>query len=267
MPSRRATYIRTAMSDAAAVAIIARTSDCIADALAQHLLAQGVALLRSEPHQLASVRVTLDSAGFVAEGKRLSGIVWRVSPGTPLSAEYVSVDQAFADTETAAVWLGAMHSPSVWAINRYDATAWYGGCTWPVWRALLRQCEVPVSALHLGEPPSIDRLHRVPFSTNRVCEVPSREAAIAMGIATTTSCPAIRSIAVCGTVLTPVATRTMRAAAAALDAHGVALAELTIDQGDRVMFVDDMPDIEDDAMASAIAERLTGRLYAGMRAG
>ena len=107
----RARPYQPSMARDGIVVIVAAGSDDVARAVGHRLRAERREMLTYEPHELAGVRVSLSAERFLIEGNRVSSIFWRVAPVTPFSTDFEISDQSFADAETAAVWLGALHAP------------------------------------------------------------------------------------------------------------------------------------------------------------
>jgi hypothetical protein len=247
------------MAPRGTVVVVAARNDRVAQALMDRLEARYVPVVEYEPQNLSDVEVSLDIERFLVEGKRVSGLLWRVVPAAIFSTDFESSDQPFADAETVAVWLGALHAPHIGAINRYSASVWYGGCQWPVWRNLLRENGVSVSPIHFGCPPAIERLHWIPFAFCALRSVPDPVVAKAMGIATSSATPTSTGLLVDGDVLHPNPSPNLQAAAAALSSIGIGLARITVDERERVLFVDTMPDLEQ-ADIQRISDRLVDTL-------
>src|SRR4029077_18135790 len=131
--------------------------------------------------------------------------------------------------------------PTVYAVNRYPASVWYGGLRWSAWHTWLRTRGVSVSPLRLGATTADEQRQWMPFLSSSTTAIPDATAAAVLGIATSAARPATSVVAIAGELLHPAPSATMRAAAAALDASGVVLARLTLDQEDCVLSVDPTP--------------------------
>ncbi len=248
------------------VMVVADSGDRIGHAICRQLADRGLPVRAHEPSRLASLATTLDQDSFVVEGERVGAVLWRVMPGAWLSAGFEPGDQSFANTETAAVWLGAMRTPAICAVNAYSATAWYGGAQWPVWRNLLRRHEVRVSPMRLGQPGATGQACWLPLSAFAMHPLPDEAVSKALAIATTECTPSASALAVCGQVLGHAASSHLQAAASALWDQGVGLARVLVDDNECVLAVDPAPACNDDDVAR-ISHRLSEVFDAHLCAG
>lgn len=105
----------------------------------------------------------------------------------------------------------------------------------------------------------------LPYLAHTLCPVPQAEAAGAMGIATVHVKPAFNVTLVAGEPLAACASYSVCVAAAVLRAAGIILARLTIDECDRILFLDPVPSFSGKE-EELVAERLAEVVHAGLRA-
>jgi hypothetical protein len=224
-----------------------------------------VGLVVCEPDRLSELPVFLDARSVRVDGTNVGCIVWRVMPGMVASPDFISQDQGFANSELAAAWLAALDSRSLYAVNRYDASVWYGGCHWPAWLAWLRAHGIPVHRFRLGAN-SDTNARWLPFLGDDVARpLPDATAGKAMGIATFLPGWNAPAVIVAGEVLHRASSPTLSVVARVLHENGISLARVTLDGRERVLHVDAMPDFEDDDELELVSHRLVevmrGRLH------
>ena len=252
--------------DESILAIVAWPGDPVASAVSARLRELGAPFLSWVPGELADARLVVDKNAVRVDGHRVGSILWRVRPGTLLSARFAKEDQAFADAETAGAWIQALNLPSIFAVNRFSATAWYGGCGWPIWRALLGRAGVVVSPMFLGAHAHLASCAWLPFTFQSAFEMPDGSMMRLTGAASSAATEARSEYVVLGQMLSAHAPENLRAAAGTLMDAGVGLARVTLDEDNNVLLVDSAPHISEPSLVDLISERLAKAFYAHWRA-
>ena len=238
-----------------AIAVAAPSGDELSDKVARLAEARGSRVLRLPLETLADVVVTLDGDTMFVEGEPIGGIVFRGDYESQMSGGFVVTDQRFTDLEAGAVWLAALHLPTVEAINRPDATGWFEG-GWSTWRAALATEGVSLAPLHVGEDPGPDAAW-FPYTGRNPRRLPPPEARGTLAVAW--GRPRTELICCCG-VSVGAKTKAATGIARALDDIGLALASVQLDASNRVCSVNPHPIVDDAADLNLVSERIVDRL-------
>jgi hypothetical protein len=244
------------------IIIIGNDTDRLADAVTTKLTIRGIWALQIGPGVLGDLSVSLSGDTFRVEGRRVGGVFFRAFPDTGFSLSYDLEDQPFCDAEVGATWLAAMQLDSVLAINRYDATAWFEGLIWPVWRRRLVAAAVPVSRLAIGDVAAGDGWAWYPYCTGLPEALPSLETRRVLGAALTPEPSAEESLTVDGIVAAGATTAGVLAAARALADGGLRIAKIVTDGKGRVLSVNPHPCIVEDEILGRVTDLLVDLYYA-----
>jgi hypothetical protein len=186
-------------------------------------------------------------------------ILFRAFPDSTFSVGFDAEDQPFCNSEIGAAWLAALNLDSVLAVNRYDATAWFEGLGWPVWRRWLAAAGVPLSPFAFGDAGAEDLDGWHPYATGLREALPPASTRRILGAAFTASLSAATVLAVAGVPPRDEMSAAIREAARVLDACGLRIAEIGADAEGRVLAVNPQPSISDEALSPVV--RRLAELY------
>lgn len=242
--------------------IVGAAGDPLVRGLPAALLQRGCPCSVVAPERLGDLRLTLAPDACFIEGEPVAAIVFRAATNAPFSASFPEGDQAFCDAETRAAWLGALHTPGLQSFNRLDAIAWFETEHWTVWRRVLAQAGVPLARCEYGYGRSDGARVWVPFTAAAPQPDPGETIARAAGTPRFAEQRFTRTLVACGAVLAGPRGPAVERALRALDANGVALAEIVTDEQGDVAWVDTLPRDLSAAQAelviAALAERIAG---------
>ena len=245
----------------AAMAILSRGPDPLAEAVADALVREGTPILEVCLPQAASHTVTIRNAMLWVSGRQVGAMLIRSRPGPlTLSHGFALEDCAFVDAELSATLLAASALPSIRSVNRYDADAWFEGSGWHSWRRKLGAAGVPVSPFLFGDCEATDDTTWVPYLSGTIERSLDRKTRSALGCAITSARERSRSLAVCGRVISGCGGETVGKAVRTLLGHGVGLVEIAVDGDDRVLSVDTTPVVTDPGLVAAACNSLV-RFY------
>jgi hypothetical protein len=241
--------------------IVRHPCDAFAERIAAQLRERGYSVRAVDPCGLADLGLSLSEEALWIDGALVRGVLFRALPRSHFSPNFTSADRSFCDAELSAVWIAALHVPSLVTLNHYDAEAWCENARWPVWRRRLLAENVPSCPLTIGRQEVPSRSDRwLPYGSRRTLDAPGPACRGALAAAIG-HCDALRaSLLVCGEVLSGPTTQTVKRVAELLDRYGVRLAEMNLDQQGRVIHVNTLPLIQDSALLSRACE-LVVRFY------
>ncbi len=251
--------------------IVAETGDLIAGLVAEGLTARGSRTLAVSARGLANLAVHLGSASegesFFVEGRRVGAVVFRVPPMGPLSIASDEHDRAYCDAEARAVWLAAMHRPSVLAFDRLDAAAWFEDARWPQWRRLFGRAGVALGPLRLGSEGSEDypASEWLLFGSGTTHRSATARVLASIGGARVPSQARVSYFSVRAQIVAATSdvppSEAVLAAAALLESSGVRLAEILADARGRVVWARAFPSTSSLEVASAIATPIIADIH------
>lgn len=235
--------------------------DTLADSVAGRLQEEGYRVRVTGPGRLADLDVALDEESFWVDGSRVMGLLFRASPHSRFSGGFLESDRSFCDAEAGAVWLAGMHLPSVTTLNRYSAAAWCEGARWSVWRRYFLEENVLSCPLVIGEQgsPGMPSMW-LPYSSFRTLAVPGPASRAALAAAVG-GCDTVRTaLCVCGEIVSGPQLESVEQAALLLEKHGIRLAQISLDDQDRVIHVNPFPLIEEPVVLDRACELIV-RFY------
>jgi hypothetical protein len=243
--------------------IVSEVGDPVAARLPASLERRGLAATTTPVERLGDLRVTLAGDRFRVEGETVAAIVFRAGPLAPTSASFDTDDRGFCDAETRALWLGALHLPSVRSFNRLDAVAWFESEHWTVWRRLLAAFGVARTRCEFGGSRTRVEKRWLPFAACALQPDPGDAVARATGAGRFAAQHFARHLVACGRIVRGPGGASIVRAVHALALAGVALAEIVTDAAGDVACVDSFPridgDRECDAVCAALADEIAGR--------
>lgn len=243
-------------------AIVSHSADPLAAALETALRARRLKCIRIHLPLLASTPVELTGESFRVHGEPVAGVLFRGTSDSFFSSEFCEEDQRFSDLEVSATWLAALQLPTLLAVNRLDAAAWFEN-TWALWRRRLQARGVRLSTFRVGGghdgggkwQPYLGRIRR--------CRLDQSGSAV-LGAAVTETPGVTEWYFAAGRVLKPDPPAPLRDAVARLDTSGILFGSVTVDQNGSVITVDTNPVVPDDDVAQRAAEVLCDRIQAHM---
>lgn len=216
-----------------------RTALVVGDELTDHLLPPlrsgleqaGWHVAALDAHGLSGATVAATSTGVRVDGAPVDAVVFRLSLDLLVATGFVEEDSAFAANELRALWAHVLCLPSVRTVNdgRAGSALLRDPCAW---RDRLRRHGVPVAAARFG---SVEPGSWWLQANGELSSPPTAPVARALG-ALTVPATAIRSVICCAGAVQEDDRSLGPAAELLLDA-GLGLAELLVDQDDRVLAV------------------------------
>jgi hypothetical protein len=249
------------------VAIVSEVTDSLAKAVATSLKVQGVWTEEILPAALGDVRIVLRDDSLFVNGGRMGGIFFRASSDSNFSQGFVTEDRSFSDAEVRATWLAALNLQSIVAINRYDATAWFEGLRWTVWRRKLLQAGIPVCDFTFGDVQTEHNVFWHPYTSDVSQSAPERSICRVLGSAISPSDAKHVSFAVCNQIISGCPKANLLATVRALSDVGVGLAEITTDSDDRILSVNPQPIILEPECLKRAVDLIVGFYYAHLGCG
>ena len=241
------------------VVIVAENDDLLAANLKNRLIAQGDQVLAIPPGSLGSLAVCLEDERFRIAGQSVGGILFRTPPDATFSDGFQAGDRRFCDVEMRALWLAALQLDSVFTINRYDATVWFEGLHWPIWRRYLLAGGIPVSPFTFGGNVSSGWWY--PYRSKRAQPLPGPATRRLLGTAVSGCSGVQSSLAVNGETVTGEKLSSVRATVELLTGLGIGFAEIFTDANERVLAIDTQPRISDLSLAELTSSRLATTYY------
>ena len=236
--------------------IVGAAGDSLTRDLPAALARRGWSAQTLAPERLSDLQLTLDCERLVADGERVSAIVFRAATNAPFSASFDAEDHAFCDAETRAIWLGALNLPGLACFNRLDAIAWFETEHWAVWRRVLARAGVPLARCELGYAREDASRVWVPFSICSPQPDPGETIARAGGIARFREQRFTSTLIACGRVIDGPASGAIDAAIFALAKAGVQLAEIVSDERGEIAWVDTAPRELPESAGARVVEAL-----------
>ena len=266
------------------------------------LASAGHSVCALEPEELGDVPLTLSSgdANGGAAPPRLAGnpiraVLWRTPPDGSLTQGWSEDDCSFADAELRSAWLAVLDHPSTLAVNRFGADLWFEGAGWPASRRRLWEAGLELAPLGYGAAATGAWL---PYRARSPRPRPPAAALRPLGVAGVGPAEGGRALALFGCVLhelgrerddrdTPIHHKdapshhkdashfeptaggdpwSLAAAAVELDRIGIHLALLFTDPAGRLLWIDPLPELEEEA-ASVVATEIVRRMHAHLRGG
>jgi len=215
------------------------------------------------PAALNDLRVRLEDGFCFVDGQRVGGLLFRCPAEAHFSRSFEESERSSADAEPRALWLAALHSKSVKAINRQDAAAWFDDSSWVVWRRRLAGAGVAVSSFAFGNEHLAGGRFWLPHYGVRLCPAPQCAVQRPLGAALTSSEPARTHLLVCGELLPDGARAqgvpaSVPGAGRVLARGDISIAELTTDEEGSVLWVDTVPHIADTERVERASELIAG---------
>jgi hypothetical protein len=245
--------------------IVADERDALASCVRRELLHRDVRLTVYRPSRLADVPVELTADAFRIGGEDIVGILFRCTSETSLSAGFRDEDRRFGDLEVAATWLAALQLPSVLAINRLDAAAWFED-SWPLWRSRLRAAGVKLARFQVGSGGNGEPYWQ-PYSGSMRSRPFGVRASTALGAAVLER-PAQEAWYVAdGNVVSPSPPGAVCDAAAYLHSAGIAFAAVGADADGGITSVDVNPRVSDEQIVAHAGRVLGERIQTHMLRG
>jgi hypothetical protein len=244
------------------VVIVADAGDALAASVRSTVAGLGGSTAWYHPNDLASVEVRLTMDEFRVDRRPVRSVFWRVSPEMPLAGAFREDDRAFAAAETAAVWIAALRTRSVTAINRFDAAAWYSGLRPHYWRDRLSSAGIAVTSVRIGGDGIPENWLWIPYTTGGSAESPGQKAAALMAAAfhapaTYVTWPVVRGNVIRSAAYDSNIGRTARF----LDMWGVGVAAIDADEEGRVHLVRVLPIFDDATTHARIASEIGRHLH------
>lgn len=231
--------------------------DPLLPALARELAERKLAVRTAPAETLGALRLHVDESGAWLDGMRLRNVVFRVRPSADFAGGFASDDAPFVSSEIRALWLHVLTLPATTMVNRGDVDTWFVPSEWAVWRRRFVRARVPVTPLAVG--PHDGARHWLQWSGARSA-APEPTAARALGAATVAAASVRRVLWCAGAAVDADDVEPVRAAGHVLEAHGVALAGLDLDEHDHLVGMTSFPSLDADA-ATVVARRLAGVMY------
>ncbi|MEL7361561.1 MAG: hypothetical protein AAFN13_05785 [Bacteroidota bacterium] len=254
------------MTNAPCIVIVGSSADALASAVAASLRRRGADVLCADPFDLTGLRVSLYEERFTVEDRRVGAIVFRAPPDMSFSRSFRAEDRSFCDAETRALWLAASHLPSVLAVNRYGAGAWFGGTGWTRWRGLFLEAGLPLAPFAFGDvSDNEEHYHWHPYAAGQAHVAPGRATRRTLGAALTPSEQAQVSLVVRGEVVEGEALPAVSEAAVLLQDIGIHVASIATDGKGRVLRVDALPVVERRASVQRSAHLISHLCHAHLR--
>jgi hypothetical protein len=244
------------------VAVVSDTDDVLAQYTMELLESQGISVLHVRPSSLGDMKTTLRNNTFIVNDQVVRGIFFRAPPDSFFSEGFEEEDQSFVDSEIRSVWLAAFQLGTILSINRYDATAWFETLHWPTWRRVLIEATIDVSPIEFGGGQFGDHLAWCPYNSALPREIPGKVAQQLVGAAITRVQSMPPLLVVTGQVIQGEASPAATAAIPVLEACGVCIAEIRIDQDGKILTVDSLPYITDADVAHQAARLIGARFHA-----
>jgi hypothetical protein len=240
------------------VVVVANPSDLLADLIARHVLERGHYVTQLGPSELSSCQVCLQEDDFLIGGRKVDGVVFRVSPDMTFSDDYQLEDRSFCDAETRAVWLAVLNLQTVLAVNRYDAHAWFEGIGWPTWRHHLIKRRIEVGKMSFGDIRDANPGLWYPYSRDSSREVPGRTAARVLGVAIAAAAPSFRCLVVDSKILDGENLPNVHRAATVLKELGIVIAEVSVDSQQKILAVNTLPQVSEPHLRRRVAAQIAG---------
>jgi hypothetical protein len=249
------------------VLVVRLERDELTDACREALETRHIPVRSIPPWLLGEARLTLTPSELRFEGEAVLGLLFRAPPGVPMSGGFDPGDRAFADTEIGATLLAAASLPSLVAVNRFDACAWFEQGRWSVWHRRLEAAGVPVTSFE-SPADAAGAGRRWHPQTSFEAFAPPDAAALAALIGLTTAAVAEATwLVIGGEPIDSAAPPQVRWAATVLEQEGLALAAITVDQAGSIMYVNPFPEAADATEAVkaglALAELFHGYRHRG----
>ncbi len=255
--------------------MVAPPGDALALTVERGLASAGHPVRALEPEELGDVPLTLssgDSNGGSAP-PRLAGdpirtVLWRTPPDGGLTRGWSEDDRSFADAELRSAWLAVLDHPSTFAVNRLGADLWFEGAGWPAVRRRLWEAGLELAPLGYGAAATGAWL---PYHARSPRPRPPSAALRPLGVAGVGPVEGARSLALFGRVLDELGgeggdPRSLEAVAVELDRIGIHLAMLFTDPSGRLLWIDPLPVLEEEAV-SAVATEIVRRMHVHLRGG
>lgn len=245
------------------VLIVAYPGDHFAEAVAGRLERSKSQVLCVEPSQMPDLTVALRGDRLTVNGQAVGGVLARCPSNAFFSESFSDEDQSFVSTEIRAVWLAATQLPSVYAVNRLDPVAYFDDSEWSVWRTRLMSAGIPVSPFSFGNISPSELSHSwLPSRSLTMRVAPDPVVHRVIGAALTISRRGASYAYVGDQLLAKDSPATVVEAQGVLLDHGLRLAEITLDEQERVLLVNPLPIIEPpDQAADLLAEAFRAHLH------
>ena len=243
------------------VVIVAQADDALAASIRSTVAGLGGSIAWYHPGDLASVEVRLSTDEFRVDRRPVRSVLWRVSPEMPLADAFLEEDRAFAAAETAAVWIAALRTSTVTAINRFDAAAWYSGLRPHYWRDRLASAGIAVTPVRIGGDGIPDDWSWMPYTTGDSVDSPGQKAAALMAAAFHAPVTNVTWPVVAGRVLNAGYDVNIGRTARLLETWGVGLAAIDADDEGRVHLVRVLPFFDDGETHARVAADIGRHLH------
>lgn len=247
------------------IVVVAHPGDCLADAVISHFQSTATPVVKLEPAVLADQVVELQADTFILNDQVIGGILFRCIPNEFFSENFATEEQHFANTELQALWLAAIHLNSVCSVNRLDPVAWFSDSNWMIWYERLMNANIPVAPFVFGSIPpkrSSGSFFWQPHRAVNVRPAPEPIMQRVIGATLTSSLPAQRYLFIGNKVLTDQVPTVVATTQRFLIEKGVILAEIILDQDERVLSINTLPLVNSPAkVATLLVEIFHDHLY------
>lgn len=223
--------------------IVSYPGDKLSDAVERQSERVSMPVHKVHPNDLPDALLTVKDGSFFFNRNRVGAVLSRCPPKSFLSAKFADEDQDFSNAEVRALWLDALLMPSVFAVNRLDPIPFFDDSEWITWRYRLARAGVPVSPFSFGNIADIQsNLLWLPHRSISLRNAPDPLMQRVIGGALTTSHISKRYFYVGDTILTDNPPQVMKAAQNVLIEGGLRMAEVVLDERQRVLTINPYPD-------------------------
>jgi len=232
--------------------------------LPPHLGERGWSVSVVRPLELAGLPLTVEADACAVGGRRIQGIVFRLSPRLLVAPGYDPEDAGFALAELRAAWLQVLAQPRIVAMNRPDVDGWFASSEWSAWRRRLTKAGVTCAPRRIGTPFPAGWWVRW---SGHVAQTPDARVAQRLGSASVEAGP-LRTVLCCAGGVVAEPALDVRGSdsplASALLAAGLVLAEAVVDSTGRLVTLSTLPAISE-ALSNKVAAKVAEWMDAAAR--
>jgi hypothetical protein len=234
--------------------IIANQEDTLSNEVIKKFQKHRTSFIHVVPDKVGDLAICLKHGQCLINNSPVDGIFYRASLDSSFCGSFVAEDQNYCSAEIRATLLAAMHTESIMSINLYDATAWFEGGNWLVWRRILIKEGMKLSPYAFGDIQRNEQGYWHPYASWSIRGLPGNTTMQVMGSAMAINDQSRSSIIVCGKVIDGKELPSVLQSAQILEKQGIRIAQLMTDSEERIVAVNTQPIFLDSESAQKAAE-------------
>lgn len=237
--------------------IIANREDTLSNEVIKKFQKQGTPFIRVIPDEVGDLEICLKQGQCYINDRLVDAIFYRASLDSSFCRNFVTEDQSYCSAEIRATLLAAMHAESIMSINQYNATTWFEGSNWLVWRHILSKEGMNMSPYAFGDIQMNKPGYWHPYTSWSIRESRGMTILQVLGAARALNNQLRSNIIVCGEIIEGKNLDSVLESVQVLEKYGIKIAQIMTDSEERIAAVNTLPVFPHVGPAEKAAELIT----------